>query len=168
MAYLIVGAVLVFVVPILWALFFGDDGLYSWFLSGVLMWCLTAVLGVVLWVVTVTAGTTHHSYEVKLRSLGADSSIEGRSYFLGGGYVGEKRVLNYIGENGDGSVQLFQADASDSRIFEDSDQASLTVKYSHTEMDWLVPFKSDWDFKYEFHIPEGSVLSDYTIDNGGS
>src|SRR5688572_14706675 len=45
--------------------------------------------------------TWQESANYNLAAIATDSEIAGRSYFLGGGYINEHRVLNYIQENGE-------------------------------------------------------------------
>lgn len=101
----------------------------------------------------------------ELRALSASSSIEGRFYFLGGGYIDGKRVLNYIVQQ-NGYSTLEQADASDSRIYED-EQAAPYVESTYTTRwnTWIVPWPVAGGEQHNFHIPEDSILENYTIDN---
>jgi hypothetical protein len=101
----------------------------------------------------------------QLRALGNDSAIHGRSYFLGGGYIGEKRVLNYISQREGGAIKVERADAADSTIYEDAKTALVTVRHFDFNNGWVQTWPLGDGDTYEFHIPSGSVLNDYTVDN---
>lgn len=101
----------------------------------------------------------------QLRALGNASGLEGRSYFLGGGYVKDKRVLNFITNNEGGAIKVERADAEDSVIYEDSTVASVKVTHVDYVNGWIVPFPLGDDHEYESHIPAGSVVESYALDN---
>lgn len=101
----------------------------------------------------------------QLRALGNANGLEGRSYFLGGGYVKDKRVLNFITNNEGGAIKVERADAEDSVIYEDSTAASVKVTHVDYVNGWIAPFPLGDSHKYEFHIPAGSVVESYTLDN---
>jgi hypothetical protein len=158
-------------IPIAVAIFaFHDDGplsaIGSFFLTG-----FFSLIGLVLasilisGIAAVTGETRELSDTEDLRALGSNSSIEGRSYFLGGGYIEGKRVLNYIVRR-DGYSTLEQVDADQSRIFEDvSDSPYLETFYFITSNPWVVPWDVWTRYRYDFHIPADSILEGYTIDN---
>lgn len=100
-----------------------------------------------------------------LRAVSASSSIQGR-FFLGSGYVNGVRVLNYISAE-KGYSELRQANASASRIFEDESAAPYVTVYEWAkEAWWIAPGRYGAGETFDFHIPEDSILEDYTIDNG--
>ena len=104
---------------------------------------------------------------IALKALGTDSEVSGRSYYLGGGYVGEQRVLNYITKGTDGSIRVASAKAWASTIKEDAgpDEARVRIMDWKQSQKWLWPWDGATTTYYEFHIPADSVVESYTIDN---
>lgn len=102
-----------------------------------------------------------------LKALDTGSGISGRSYFLGGGYIGTTRVLNYMTQDKDGFVRLASADASVSAVKEDAEPGTARVKtYMVQESQYnLWPWPGRTYPNYEFHVPAGSVVESYTVDN---
>lgn len=99
-----------------------------------------------------------------LTALKTDSSIEGRGYFLGGGYVDGKRVLNYIQTDGD-AYYVKSSDADDSVIHESDGKPKVIHEHVVGGFWWLAPFPLGKGDSYDFYVPKGSVLSDYTVNN---
>jgi hypothetical protein len=105
--------------------------------------------------------------EADLRAVALDSGLEGR-FFLATGYVEGKRVVNYIAEHDGGYITVEQVDAVNTYVYEDENvnPRVVTKQWQASEW-WLAPFGIDRGNTYVFHIPEGSVLENYTIDNTG-
>lgn len=102
----------------------------------------------------------------KLKAVGTDSAISGRSFFLSGGYIDDKRVLNYISVRDDGGIRVERAEAEESVIFEGVEDATVTIRhYDHNNW-WLQTWPIGDHHEYEFRIPTGSVLESYAVDNG--
>lgn len=131
----------------------------------VLGWIMSAcgIILVLILLVPLT-GFKQETQTVDLRAVGTSSAIEGRSYFLTGGYVKEQRVLNFIYQE-DGYSVMSQAKASKSRIFEGDDKPHVDIEYTVHENWWITPFKFYLDTKYDFHIPAGSVVEEYSVTN---
>jgi hypothetical protein len=158
-------------IPIVVAIFFFMDegflaGVGFFFVSAFLAACGLGLVALILSAIAAGTGWTDTRYETRdLRALGNSSSIEGRFYFLGGGYIDGKRVLNYIVQQ-DGYSTLEQADANDSRIFEDEQESPYVYSaYSERKNTWLVPWPVLGGEAHDFHIPADSILENYTIDN---
>jgi hypothetical protein len=100
----------------------------------------------------------------QLVALKTSNSVEGR-FFLGSGYVNGQRTLNYITDD-DGAFRIESADAAQSVVYQDSDEPTVTVHEWNLENPWFAPWSFGHWHTYTFHVPEGSILSDYTIDNG--
>ena len=112
------------------------------------------------WNVDLVRDDTHH-----LKALGNNSSIEGRMYFLGGGYVKDKRVLNFISQQDNGAIHIEQADADKATIFEGNKDATVQVKHYDNVNGWVSPWPLGSHDEYTFRIPTGSVVESYTLDN---
>lgn len=109
-----------------------------------------------------TTQTSESTYPLK--ALNNNSQTSGHAYFLGGGYVNEERVLNYIA-SAQGAFYVRSAPADHSKVYEGSEQPKVTVREHEGRNKWLVPWAFKATTKYEFHIPSESILSDYTLDN---
>jgi hypothetical protein len=125
-----------------------------------------AILLLVLFVCNVGQIKADHVGTAKkdLKALDDTSAVKGKSYYLGGSYIGSSRVLNYITEV-NGEIRLEQAAASESVIREDTDKPYVKVHEWNYEMGWLVPWRISHTHTYEFHVTPDSVLESHTIDN---
>lgn len=105
-------------------------------------------------------------YEWELMALGNNTQTEGRSYFLGGGYIGEKKVINFITKDHKdrGSIRVEQLDAHTVKIFEGSEKPHLIRTTTVSSMEWAVPWDLDSVRHFDFYIPAGSVLESYSVD----
>ena len=167
-------AVLILIVSAIamWGFFFEyADSLIAPFL----MWLVSLVL-VAFGLSLVWAGLgmvfshelkSDETYRHELRALQSGSGVEGRSYFLGGGYVDNKRVLNHITRNDDGSSSLGFTDADESRIYEDSAEKPYMLTHEKKYGNWWFAFDETFrtERTYEYHIPAGSVLESTKITN---
>lgn len=165
---------LVFVVVFLvnlnvWNNFVGESLGYA-FISTALA---AFVLGVALGVTSSAGRDAGAEYKfvgdrtVSLKALDTASGVQGRSYYLGGGYLGTERVLNYMTKDADGYVRLASAPAWASAVKEDASAGEARVKIYDVEkrQDWLWPWPSSRYLNYEFRVPAGSVVEGYTVDN---
>lgn len=101
----------------------------------------------------------------KLKAIGNSNGIEGRSYFLGGGYIKDRRVLNFISQRDGGAIYVEQADAARATIFEGSKDATVQAKHIDHVNGWVSPWPLGSHDEYVFRIPTGSVVESYTLDN---
>lgn len=131
---------------------------------------LTPVLGPVVGSLLFTSvpaymGTPYieSSTSYTLTALQTSSQSSGR-YFLGTGSNGSSRTLNYI-LNDNGAYTVDSVNANRARIFQDSTEPTLFINEVKSRNTVLVPWSFGSFEYYEFHIPEDSILSDYTIDN---
>lgn len=115
-----------------------------------------------------TSSVTEVQEPIKLKSLGNSSSVEGEGHqFLisGSMTVDGKRVINYTSQDGDW-LTIDQVDAKKARIIEDGSK-ELIITETYEKAGWWTPFYNhdDDDDLYEFHIPEGSAVNDFVVDN---
>lgn len=102
-----------------------------------------------------------------LQALSTSSSIQGRSFFLGSGYINGVRTLNFIVHQSDGGFRVEQANASDSLIYEGTQQPIVSMTFHSYSNGWVIPWDIRQSTTYRFDVPAGSVLEGYTVDNGG-
>jgi hypothetical protein len=104
-----------------------------------------------------------------LQAIDAGDSIHGRSYFLGGGYIDGNRVVNYIRDNGSGGYLVKSVDGDDAVIYQDTKSGSSDATVIIREYDYINPWVLPWPigdtFTAEFHVPYGSIIEDYQIEN---
>lgn len=154
--------------------FFLDEYTYG-VVGPFLMWLVSAVL-VGLGLLAVWGGLAYlnahelkstHEHRHELRALDSGSAIQGRSYFLGGGYVGTERVLNYIVRNEDGSSELGYTDADNSKIWEDEQDKPYVIQIKREYGNWWFALDEGYrdTYEYHYHIPAGSVLESTQITN---
>lgn len=99
-----------------------------------------------------------------LRAIGSSSTVQGRSYFLGSGYIEGRRTLNYIAQE-DGYSRLGQGIASASRVYEDTDEPTVTEYTYWYSNPWVMPWEYERAHAWDFHVPSGSILENYEITN---
>lgn len=156
------------VASIIFAIAITDEGIVG-FMSGFI--CVL-VFGLSLGLLTASnytnsTVTTVSTETLTLKALANNTATTGnRGYYLGGSYLGTKRVLNYMTDT-HGAVKVEAADAQTSTVFEDTEasKASVTVQHQVVHNDFLVPWNIGTQNSYAFHIPAGSVTSSYTLDN---
>lgn len=145
-----------------------DLGIGFGFLNAFLATLIAALVGgLLMLLLSIWFGPSYQFQGEKehgLVALQTSSSIEGRSYFLGSGYINGKRTLNYITDDG-GAFRVESADADDSVIYQDSDSPTVTVHEWDLVNPWFAPWSFGHRHTYTFHVPEGSILSDYTVNN---
>ena len=100
---------------------------------------------------------------VALRAMGNGDGVEGRSYFLGSGYVEDKAVISYIENLDDGGSKLKRANASESVIYEGAEEPTLSIHSYAGKNWWITPFNTHTATKYEFRVPDGTVVETYTL-----
>jgi hypothetical protein len=139
------------------------------FLYG-LLWMLGSAVGAALLLVgsyflLPNPDVQRDAGKLALRSIGTDSEINGRSYFLGGGYIGEERTLNYIAEYPDGALSVDSSYAVSSSIYETNGIPHVEFTDHLYSNPWVLPWEyKEWQ-ESRFYIPEGSVLENYQITN---
>lgn len=135
-------------------------GLLAALISGIVGGLIFFAFRFIPWNVDLVSDDTHH-----LKALGNNSALEGRSYFLGGGYIKDKRVLNFISQRDGGAIRVEQAEAEDATIFEGSPDATVQIKHYDYTNGWVSPWPLGDAYEYTFRIPADSVLESYTLDN---
>ena len=139
------------------------EGVFNGFLNGMIGTVLTLVAVFAFSVSGAQSWNETSFTEQKLAALQTSASIEGQ-FFLGSGSVGDKRVLNYI-SNDDGAFRVGSVDASRAVIYEDSNSATMKVVRYEGRNDFLAPFPLSRKTETEFHVPQGSIMSDFSINN---
>lgn len=104
-------------------------------------------------------------YELPLVALNDSTQVEGRSSFLGGGYINESWVYVFYYPNDTGGYELGWDYEYESVIYEED--RTDAVRYTFVDES---PVLGKWTFGYngttykEFHVPEGSIARDITFD----
>lgn len=141
------------------------DGISSFFLTiifGSILFGLALLIvgasttGTVVWK---HIGTETHS----LTALGTNTQTAGKTFYLGRSYTSDS-TINFITKGDDKAIRINNAPAQSSVIFEDNQKPSVTITTVEETREWLVPWNFSKRNSYEFHIPEGSVLENYSVD----
>jgi hypothetical protein len=146
-----------------------DESIFTAFWVGVITSGFIFLIAACITGAALGVERTETKYVTPLKALATSSKISG-SFFLGSGYVEGKRTLNYITADGDRNY-IRQQDASASVVIEDitTGQPHMLALEQCYDSGWIMPWKMCKDINegvaYEFHVPAGSVLSDYTVDN---
>lgn len=131
--------------------------------TGILM---VVTMGLHIWYPTPT-GVQHRS-ELSALSVGED--VQGKfssGFFVGYGYIEGERVIEYMVEEDDGAFRLLRVDADDSRVYQGEADPYMVEREMELRNDWIIPWGMHRDSQYDFHVPEGSVLTDqYVVENG--
>lgn len=101
-----------------------------------------------------------------LQALATGDSMAGR-FFLGSGYVSGSQKFEYIIKDEDGRIYVENVGTWQASVIEDEESAP----YLQIEEAWvynpdILPWPVQRDDRYTFHIPEGSVLSGYSVGVG--
>lgn len=121
------------------------------------------VLGILSLLSLLLPGRELTSETHELRALSSSSTAQG-SFFLGTGYVDGERTLNYIAQE-EGWARLGEASADSARVFEDSSTPTVTEYTYLSSNGWAVPWTFAVGRAWDFHVPAGSILENYTINN---
>lgn len=135
--------------------------------------CVGATLGLALTLVASMIAVPFmpkpdHRYAVgaectPIKSLASSSSVHG-DFFLGTGVVDGKRVINYVTQEPGGGMTLRQVDAATSYIYEDGREC-MSIDHHWDEWPAFVPWRNNEFDMHVFHVPRGSVASDFVITN---
>lgn len=131
---------------------------------------ITSFIAVFIWVAlffgyTMSTGPTLSEVRHPLKAIGTTDTVRGQLY-LGGGYIEGQKTLSYIeeqsGKDGTWSV-VDSAYASDSRIFEGEDDPYVLVRTVDSSNYFISPWQVHTTDEYDFHVPAGSVQSNYEV-----
>ena len=96
-----------------------------------------------------------------------DNTATSGSFFLGSGYFGNYLAYQFYLRNADGGVVGKTLTARDAVIYEDGEKRPQLWRYECQRPEDTQP----WQWAYcadthpsEFHVPEGSVLTQYQLD----
>ncbi len=109
------------------------------------------------------------SHDGTLTSLGDSDAKNGR-YYLGYGYSGSYRTINFTVEHTDADgftwTTIESRYAMYSRVFQDeTENPHVTTNTPFYTTWWWRPWESEGYDNYDFHIPAGSVQENFVIDN---
>lgn len=129
---------------------------------GTLCWGLFALL-VAGGIASFTGKTVEaQRFDTQLAALNTGNQVTGR-FFLGSGMVKSGQTFTFVYDRGDGGYVLSEVPARDSVVYEDeqSNPHMTTIKYETEPNEFWAPFAimQNRGVDYEFHIPEGSVLT---------
>jgi len=105
-----------------------------------------------------------HVKNIALISMRNGNEISG-SFFLGCGTVDEKTYYYYYASLGNGRYVL-EKKATESAVIieEDRSDGLLQISVYAIDRSWRSWVFSDILYKYEFHIPQGSIQRNFTLN----
>lgn len=112
-----------------------------------------------------TMPTVEQTDRVELANVSNNTTISGK-FFLGSGSISEVMHYHYFYEDNGGYRYDKLSVEDDVMIFEeDLEDAYLLIKKDEcvNKFSWFGVCKSG-DSSYEFHIPAGSILKEYSLD----
>lgn len=144
----------------------------EWPGDAVFLYFITFCAGMVLLVggiITINEPTKPVNKTYNLVAL-QDGNSTGGSFFLGTGYIDDKQQFSYYQEN-NGQYRLKSVDAENAIIIQGNGKPRVVKSCSLDAVAPIIfyPFfqgdRYDCSTKtYEFHVPPGSIKSNYTLD----
>lgn len=102
-----------------------------------------------------------------LIALKTDSATNGQfagGIFLSAGYISEDPTFNFLYETDDKGVKVGQVYAYNATVYEDEQDNPHYTEFTWVKYDeFWAPFAANQDTTYAFHVPEGSVVSNYEV-----
>lgn len=100
----------------------------------------------------------------RLELLALDTGMEttGRRYLFSG-YIGEEPGLSYLTRDSQGGINPGTMPARKSTVFEGSEDP-YRIRYAwFNEIPLVLPWRIHFGDTYDFFVPTGSVVSDYSV-----
>ena len=114
--------------------------------------------------------TEYIAYETPIVCLNDSTSIEGHKYLFSG-CINEKMIYRTMYIDSHGGKKMWELNVNDCSVFEDNQNKVVAYKYEYTNptvIKWIGSygeiFKEDNISRYEIHIPQGSITTEYNID----
>lgn len=105
--------------------------------------------------------------DTDLIALRTGSAVNGQfsgNIFLSAGYISEDPTFNFLYETSDNGVKVGQVHADNSVVYEDEQDAPYYTTFEWVKYDpFWAPFEVNQAETYAFHVPEGSVVSNYEV-----
>ena len=144
------------------------DGLFGAFFGAAFGFMAAMLAGLVLY----TGGGEWQHHSKPLVSLADGSGIQGH-FFLGSGSVDQRPVYTWYEQNGSNSYVRRQADADAAAIhyLPDGKKPYYVHSVEKDTHSFLTTAAIDagagttMDERWDFYIPRGSIVRDYTLDN---
>lgn len=151
----------------------GSDPVVQWISGAVGGIILGFFLALFIGAVAYTGVEWRPVSSTPLVSLADGAGIEGRFSFLGSGFIGDAQEFTWYEKSGDNAFVRKSVDAGSATVH--YLQSGRKPYYTYNE---TVPtpkgFIQPWglqvarvgeDYSYDFYIPKGSIVQDYTLDN---
>lgn len=136
-------------------------------LSGFLGFAVVAFL-IIISVITVRVGADTYEYQknsYQITCINDSSVFNGRNYLFSE-YINENIKYRAYKLNDDNSKELIEYDYRNTKIFEDgkTEVVEYAEEFQSDFVVWLFGKNSDTTTRYEIHIPENSITTEYNID----
>ncbi len=136
-------------------------------LSGFLGFTITVFLTLIS-VPVMRVGADTYEYQknsYQITCINDSSVFNGRNYLFSG-YINENIKYRAYKLNDDNSKELIEYDYRNTKIFEDgkTEVVEYAEEFQSDFVVWLFGRNSDTTTRYEIHIPENSITTEYNID----
>lgn len=136
-------------------------------LSGLLGFTITVFL-ILISVLVMRVGADKYEYQknsYQIICINDSSVFNGRNYLFSG-YINENIKYRAYKLNDDNSKELIEYDYRNTKIFEDgkTEVIEYAEEFQSDFVVWLFGRNSDTTTRYEIHIPENSITTEYNID----
>lgn len=136
------------------------------FLCGVLGFAIALAIILMSKVIT-NINATKYEYQknsYQITCINDSSVINGRSYLFSG-YINENIKYRAYKLNNDNSKELVEYDSRNTKIFEDgkTEVIEYAEEFQNDFVIWLFGKNSDTTTRYEIHIPQNSITTEYNI-----
>lgn len=144
-----------------------EDG-FTIVLSGFLGFAITMFL-IFISVLVMHVGADTYEYQknsYQIICINDSSVFNGRNYLFSG-YINENIKYRAYKLNDDNSKELIEYDYRNTKIFEDgkTEVVEYAEEFQSDFVIWLFGRNSDTTTRYEIHIPENSITTEYNIDS---
>lgn len=148
---------------------YGEDVMLA-FLGGMLGGLCGCVLAFIIGACTVNAYQYEDHIETKtLISISDQSTVEGRKYFLGSGWVNEEMTFFSYYQDNEG-YKVHKSNAKNSIVRYTDGEPKIETHYKlPMKQKWYMYFGFDLSCgcnneKHIYYVPEGSIQSNYNLD----
>lgn len=137
------------------------------FLSGILGFAIVLVI-ILMSKLMIDINANKYEYQknsYQITCINDSSVVNGRSYLFSG-YINENIKYRAYKLNGDNSKELVEYNPRNTKIFEDgkTEVVEYAEEFQSDFVIWLFGKNSDTTTRYEIHIPQNSITTEYNID----
>lgn len=137
------------------------------FMSGILGFAITSII-ILTSKLMINISANKYEYQknsYQITCINDSSVVNGRSYLFSG-YINENTKYRAYKLNDDNSKELVEYNPRNTKIFEDgkTEVIEYAEEFQNDFVIWLFGKSSDTTTRYEIHIPQNSITTEYNID----